>query len=204
MSHGAHGIEVGALPSEAHAAQGRAEEARGPLARLAVAVNRAMLFLGMVALVVASLILTSSVVSRYVLHAATDWQDEAAVFCIVGCVFLCGAYVQSLRGHIGIEAIASILPASVNRVRIVCVDFLSFAFCAFFTWKSWTLLHEAVVDGQTSSSTWSPPLWIPYGLMSVGMTLLSLQILLQLVGHFTAHRATPASAAGHGSRSSAS
>src|SRR3954467_10402692 len=69
VSHGAHGIEVGALPSEAHAAQGLAEEARGPLARLAMFINRIMLFFGMVALVVASLILTYSVVSRYILHA---------------------------------------------------------------------------------------------------------------------------------------
>jgi TRAP-type C4-dicarboxylate transport system permease small subunit len=60
------------------------------------------------------------------------------------------------------------------------VDVASFVFCAFFSWKSWTLLHEAVVDEQTTSSTWGPPLWIPYGLMSVGMTLLSLQLLLQV------------------------
>ena len=58
-----------------------------------------------IALVVASFILTFSVVSRYLFKMATDWQDEAAVFCIVGTVFLCGAYVQAGRGHIGIEAI---------------------------------------------------------------------------------------------------
>lgn len=54
-------------------------------------------------------------------------------------------------------------------------------FCAFFSWKSWTLLHEAFVDEQTTSSTWGPPLWIPYGLMTVGMTLLCLQLLLQVM-----------------------
>ena len=66
----------------------------------------------MIALLVASVVLTYSVVSRYFMHASTDWQDEAAVFCLVGATFLCGAFVQSLRGHVGIEAVASVLPHS--------------------------------------------------------------------------------------------
>jgi TRAP-type C4-dicarboxylate transport system permease small subunit len=162
---------------------------RGPLGLFGRAVdglNRAMLVIGMVSLVVAALILTYSVFSRYLFKAATDWQDEAAVFCIVGAVFLCGGYVQSWRGHIGIEALATILPPAVNRARVVVVDLVSLLFCAFFAWKSWTLLHEAWVDKMTSNSTWAPPLAIPYGLMSAGMTLLTLQILVQFLAHFVA------------------
>ena len=151
-----------------------------PLARALAFVNRIVVALGMVALLAAAVVLTSSVLSRYFLKASTDWQDEAAVFCLVGATFLCGAFVQTLRGHIGIEAVSSILPPAANRVRIALVDLMSFAFCAFFAWKSWTLLHEAWVDGQTTSSTWAPPLWIPYGLMSLGMTFLALQLLVQV------------------------
>ena len=55
------------------------------------------------------------------------------------------------------------------------------AFCVFFGWKSWTLFHEAWVDSQTTSSTWGPPLAIPYGLMSTGMTLLCLQLIVQVI-----------------------
>jgi TRAP-type C4-dicarboxylate transport system permease small subunit len=150
-----------------------------PLARALALVNRAMVGIGMLALVAAACILTSSVVSRYFLKASTDWQDEAAQFCLVGATFLCGAFVQALRGHVGIEALATLLPPTANRARLAVVDLMCLAFCAFFAWKSWTLLHEAWVDGQTTSSTWAPPLWIPYGLMSVGMTLVTLQLLVQ-------------------------
>ena len=151
-----------------------------PLARGLNAINHAMVVLGMLALLVASCVLTYSVVSRYVMKASTDWQDEAAVFCLVGATFLCGAFVQSLRGHVGIEAIAGLLPRALNRLRLMLVDLMCTAFCAFFAWKSWTLFHEAWAEGQTTSSSWAPPLWIPYGLMALGMTLLSLQLLVQL------------------------
>lgn len=152
-----------------------------PLARALIVVNRGVMALGMLALLASALILTSSVVTRYFLHASTDWQDEASVFCLVGATFLCSAFVQAIRGHIGIEAVSSVLPESVNRVRIAIVDVGCLAFCAFFAWKSCTLLHEAWTEGQTTSSSWAPPLWIPYSLMSAGMLLLSVQLAVQCV-----------------------
>ncbi len=172
-----HGIEIVAAQAAMDPDMPRILQ---PLARLLHWVNQALVVLGMVALLVAACVLTYSVVSRYVMHASTDWQDEAAVFCLVGATFLCGAFVQSMRGHVGIEAIAGLLPQSVNQVRLVFVDLLGSAFCSFFAWKSWTLFHEAWVEQQTTSSSWAPPLWIPYGLMAAGMTLLSLQLLVQL------------------------
>ena len=155
-----------------------------PLARALVLANRGVMVLGMIALLASALVLTSSVVTRYLLHASTDWQDEASVFCLVGATFLCSAFVQAIRGHVGIEAVSSLLPASVNRVRIAVVDLGCLAFCAFFAWKSCTLLHEAWAEGQTTSSSWAPPLWIPYLLMSLGMLLLSVQLALQCVVSF--------------------
>ena len=164
----------------------RRSGALGAIERALGAINQVALFIGMVALVVAALVLTYSVLSRYWFKAATDWQDEVAVFCIVGAVFLCGAWVQAQRGHVGIEAVSSILSPGANRIRMALVDLVSLAFCAFFAWKSWTLWHEAWVDKMTTSSTWAPPLAIPYGLMAAGMTLLALQVLLQVLSHFRA------------------
>jgi len=94
-------------------------------------------------------------------------------------MFMCTGYVQSTRGHVGIEALATLLPARVNRARQIVVDLVSTLFCSFFSWKSWTLFHEAWSEGQTTSSSFAPPLWIPYLLMALGMTLLALQLFLQ-------------------------
>jgi TRAP-type C4-dicarboxylate transport system permease small subunit len=143
--------------------------------------NNIIVVVAAVALVLACIILSYSVLGRALFHSPNYWQDEAAVFLLVGATFMTAAYVQGQRGHIGIEAFVGLLPPMVNRTRLWLVDAASFLFCAFFAWKSWTLAHEAWVDGQVSNSMWSPPLAIPYGLMAAGMTLLCLQILLQLM-----------------------
>jgi TRAP-type C4-dicarboxylate transport system permease small subunit len=170
MAHGLDNVET--------------EQARAPsdgaADRILALVNDVVVKASSIALVAAGFVLTYSVIVRYFLKISTDWQDEMSVFLIVGAVFMSSAAVQALRGHVAIEAIVGLLPPRVNVIRQILVDLASFAFCGFFAWKSWTLLHEAVVEGYHSGSTWGAPLWIPYSLMAVGMTLLSLQILLQV------------------------
>ena len=157
---------------------------RAPLALLddtLRATNRLLAIPCMLAIGTAAGLLTASAVARYFLHAPTDWQEETAVLLLVGATFLSGAHVQARRGHVAIEVLATVLPPRMNRVRQALADLISVAFCGFFSWKSWTLFHEAWVDGSTSNSTFAPPMWIPYLLMAVGMSLLTLQIALQLL-----------------------
>jgi TRAP-type C4-dicarboxylate transport system permease small subunit len=159
--------------------------------RILARVNQVIVLLSSVALVAAALVLTYSVASRYFFHFSTDWQDELSVFLIVGAVFMSSAAIQARRGHVGIEAIASLLSPAVNRVRQLVVDIASLVFCSYFAWKSWILLEEAWVDNFHSGSTWGPALWIPYSLMTTGMTLLSIQLLLQVIGQLRRHDHAP-------------
>ena len=151
------------------------------LERMLAFCNNIIVILAAIALVAASAILSNSVLGRALFHSPNYWQDEAAVFLLVGATFMTAAYVQGQRGHIGIEAFIGLLPPLVNRIRLWLVDLASLVFCAFFSWKSWTLAHEAWVDGQVTNSMWSAPLAIPYVLMASGMTLLCVQILLQIM-----------------------
>ena len=174
MTHGLGIVETGqpAAPKK---------EAAGFAHRTLAAINSIIVVASSIALVIASCVLTYSVAVRYFLKFSTDWQDELSVFLIVGAVFMSAAAIQAQRGHVAIEAIVGLLPPGVNRVRQLAVDFAGLLFCGFFAWKSWILLHEAIVENFHSGSTWAPPLWIPYSLMTIGMTLLSLQLLLQVV-----------------------
>jgi len=177
MAHGLDDVET----EHAAAPPGGAAD------RVLAMIDDVVVIVSSVALVAASFVLTYSVIVRYFLKFSTDWQDEMSVFLIVGAVFMSAAAVQAFRGHVAIETIVGLLPPRVNMIRQILVDVGSLTFCAFFAWKSWTLLHEAVEEGFHSGSTWGPPLWIPYSLMAVGMTLLSIQILLQVI-HGVRHR----------------
>jgi len=143
--------------------------------------NQAIVIIAAIAMIAACVVLSYSVLGRALFQMANYWQDEAAVFLLVGATFMSSAWVQQQRGHIGIEAFVGLLSPLANRIRLWLVDVVSFAFCSFFAWKSWTLAYEAWDDGQVSNSMWSPPLDIPYGLMALGMTLLCVQILLQII-----------------------
>ena len=151
-----------------------------PLQRVVSLLNSIIVVLAAIALIAACVILSYSVAGRALFKAANYWQDEAAVFLLVGATFMTASYVQEHRGHVSIEAFVGLMSPLANRIRLWLVDAATFLFCAFFTWKSWTLAHEAYVDGQVSNSMWSPPLAIPYSLMALGMSLLCVQILVQL------------------------
>lgn len=173
----AHGIDLGHTVVVTVARPG---SAMARINRAMALLNKTIVVICSIALIVASLILSYSVAARYFFNAATYWQDEAAVFLLVGSTFLSTAFVQAGRGHIGIEALTGHLSKRGNAMRVLVVDAASVLFCCFFSWKSWTLLHEAWVDGQVSGSTWAPPLWIPYSMMALGMMLMTLQIALQI------------------------
>ena len=144
-------------------------------------INAAAAAAGAIATGFAGCVLTWEATARYLFKIPSDWQDEVSVFLLVGGTFLSAAWVQEWRGHVGIQALGVVLSPRADRIRRFVSDIATLVFCAFFSWKAWSLLHEAVRDGQTSNSAFGAPLWIPYSCMSLGMTLVTLQILLQVV-----------------------
>ena len=145
------------------------------------AVNAVMAVGSALAVLAAGLVLTWEVVGRYFLGISSDWQDELSTFLLIGATFASAAWTQARRGHVAIDALAHVLPPGIDRVRRVLADLCALAFCAFFAWKSWQLLGEAWEEGQTTPSSWGPPLWIPYACMTAGMALLAVQQALQVL-----------------------
>ena len=146
--------------------------------------NSVIVFFCTLAVAAAGCILSWEATARYLFKIPSDWQDEVTIFLLVGSTFLSCAWVQQSRGHIGIQALSSILGPRANAARIFFGDLMSFLFCAFFSWKSWTLLLEALEDHQISGSAFGAPLWIPYSSMAIGTSLLSLVLFAQILNAF--------------------
>src|SRR5207237_10771106 len=105
--------------------------------------NSIIVVFAALALIAACIILSHSVLSRALFHSANYWQDEAAVFLLVGASFITADYVQGQRGHIGIEAFVGLLSPIVNRIRLWLVDVARWLFGGFFAWNCWPLAQDA-------------------------------------------------------------
>jgi len=154
---------------------------KGLVLRGLQAFNQVAAFLGSVAIGLAACVLTWEATARYLFKIPSDWQDEVTIFLLVGATFLSAGWVQVQRGHVGIQALSAVLSPQADLVRRYISDVLSLLFCVFFAWKSWSLLMEAIEDHQISGSAFGAPLWIPYGSMAVGTSLLVLVLLEQVL-----------------------
>ncbi len=190
--HGAFDDAASSLPDGAHRRPSVPRpDTRNPLEWILYYINQGVVLLAMFALVLAASVLSYSVFARYMFKSPTDWQDEMAVFLLVGVTFGCGAMVQAHRGHVGIGVLESVLSPRANGLRLLLVDAVSGLFCGFFAYKSWTLCAEAWHEGQTTTTSWAPPLWIPYSMMAAGMTLLTLQFICQVLLRITSPKPVP-------------
>ncbi len=77
--------------------------------------NNAMAVLSSIAIFTAGAVLTWEVIGRYFLKIASDWQDEFSALLLIGATFASAAWTQARRGHVGIDALAHILPPRRRR-----------------------------------------------------------------------------------------
>ena len=131
-----------------------------------------------VLLVTACLVVCQMVMSRYFFSAATVWQTEFVMFCVVGASLIGSPYVLTLRYWFAflVSAMACIV-------------------CVILAWAGGKYFLDAWQHGWRTESVWAPPLWIPLLALPTGLGMLSLQYVaecLQLLIKALCPRESPA------------
>lgn len=145
------------------------------------AINQLMAYIAAALIVICSFVLVYEVITRYVISVSNDWVIELSIFMLIAATFLAAAHTQRERGHVGIEVLDEVMSRNATRYRILLGDILSFFFCGLVAYLSAEYGLEAWEGQWATSSTWGPPLWIPYAFMALGMFLMTLEFFIQIV-----------------------
>lgn len=142
--------------------------------------NRFIYMISSLAILLSAFILTYEVIMRYVLRTPTIWEIEASVYLTIMATFLAAAYGLKDGAHINIDLVTRLLPPKFNTKLSMVTSALSLVFCILIAWKGWGMWWEAFSKGWRSETVWSFPLAVPYFFLPLGMTLLSLQYIIQI------------------------
>lgn len=144
--------------------------------------NRVLYWVSAVAIVVSSLILTYEVLMRYVFKIPTIWEIESAIYLGVMATFLGSAYGLKDGAHISIDLLVRALSPKARRRLEALTSLMALVFTGLVAYQGWRLFLEALSKGWRSESLWGPPLAVPYFFLPLGMTMLSLQLIIQILG----------------------
>ena len=139
-------------------------------------------------LVAAALIVTEAVIVRKIFGVSTIWQTEASVFLLILTVFVGAPFVQKNEHHLNVDLLIINLSPRTRAMTLIVVSVISCLLAGILAVYAWPMWWEAVVNNEHSESLWSPPLWIPYLFLPLGMTLLFLQYIVQIYGNIAAFR----------------
>jgi len=129
----------------------------------------------------AVIIVCQMVFVRYVLNQNTIWQTDFTIYSLVAATFVGSPYVLLTRGHVNVDVLPHYLGERARYWLALASAFMALAFClvmAVLTFQFWL---EAWTERWVSDTMWRARLWIPYSSMPIGLTLLSLQYVVEII-----------------------
>ncbi|WP_375263288.1 TRAP transporter small permease [Palleronia sp.] len=106
---------------------------------------------------------------------------ELGSFLFLGAVFLglAGTFVRG--GHVRVSLLTNALPAGAARVLSAVVAAIAAGLSTFATWSSWLQTADSWAFDSVSFGMLRIPLWLPQGVMTLGLALLTIALIDALV-----------------------
>jgi TRAP-type C4-dicarboxylate transport system permease small subunit len=132
-------------------------------------------------MILASVLITCQMIFiRAVLGKSTIWQTEAVIYLMIAATMIGLAYVQKLKGHVGVDLIPTMLGPKGRRMMTIFTLILTAIMMTLMLYHAYDMWHFAWKRGWKSETIWAVPLWIPYLSLPLGFGLFLLQLAADL------------------------
>jgi TRAP-type C4-dicarboxylate transport system permease small subunit len=128
-----------------------------------------------------ALILITEVIATSFLGWSQPWSVEYAIYLQCFVLFLGAGWTLRQGGHIRVAVLVGILAPGLARLLDLLGSAFAIGITGFATLALWQQLLRTFEFGSTSFYPMATPIWIPQGLLTVGVTLLWLAFLARLL-----------------------
>ena len=149
--------------------------------RLITALNRCVATVVSAFVFIMVAVISYEVVSRYFFNAPTTWAMELATLLFGPYFLLAGPYILHTAGHVNVDILYRKLPFKLAGL----VDCLTYALIVvvtvIFIDQSLPIALNAYASGETSFTSWNPPVWPVKALIPIAFLLLLMQALAEII-----------------------
>ncbi len=123
-------------------------------------------------------VVTVGVFFRRVLQQPLIFGEEYSAYLMVFCVYLGTAYALQQEAHIRVDVLTIRLKEKLRAYLRAITSCISIIYGAVLTWKTVALVFYYKDIGHRALSILETPTWIPLILVPVGLSILSMQMVL--------------------------
>ncbi|MEM9247192.1 MAG: TRAP transporter small permease [Pseudomonadota bacterium] len=142
-------------------------------------VSRLACVLGAVLMAATGAMLTYEVVARYFFVKPTIWAAELSQLCLVWGCLLVMPHLLTLRRHITVNAVTSLLPDAGQRLCAYIALGVVIVFSAIVAYWGFDIFYTSFERGRTTGSILNLPIWISEASVPFGFGLLALQGIVE-------------------------
>ena len=151
----------------------------GTVNRLIVGLANLSMAIAALGVLAMCLLVTGAVVVRYVFDWPVVWVPEIVGYLMVALVFLALGETMLAGRHIKIDLVVGRLPRRVRDVVDLLTLTLSVGVAGFFTWHGVSTMLRSLQYGRRDAfGALDLPLWIPQTAMPIGLSILTLVVVL--------------------------
>jgi len=133
-----------------------------------------------IGIVVLMIMIFREVIWRYVLNQPSVFSVEISEYIMIFITFMCAGWVLHKNAHVSMTVITDRLSKRTKICLDIVTSMLTMGVCCVIIWKGALSAVIAFTGNYRSASLIQFPLWISYGFIPLGMTILLLQYVVRI------------------------